>query len=232
MKRRVILAALACNLCCSLTFKAPAYAEEASQFVMKTSDDESTSEFTVTLQGENIQDLYAYEAKISFDASKLDVVKAETKFEGFSVSPIVKNNEVTFAHTKIGKVDGDNGNLDIGTILFKAKKAGASNIIWTSIKIVDHNLKSQSIALNNSASFAKIFSDLVGHWAKSDIMMMVSKNIVEGMDDDHFSPDTIVTRAQFATLISRALDLKESANQNPFTDVAAGSWYEAAVNRA
>ncbi|MBP1962785.1 S-layer homology domain-containing protein [Paenibacillus aceris] len=232
MKRKIILGALVCNLCCSLALIAPAYAEDASQFVMKTSDTESTGEFTVTLQGENIQDLYAYEAKFSFDASKFDVVKAETKIEGFSVSPIVKNNEVIFAHTKIGKVDGENGNVDIGTITFKAKKVGTSNITWTSMKIVDHNLKSQSIALTNSAEFTKIFSDLAGHWAKSDVMLMVSKNIVEGMDDDHFAPDSNVTRAQFATLLSKALNLKDGAGQNPFADVAAGSWYEDTVKKA
>lgn len=178
-------------------------------------DPESTGEFTVTLQGENIQDLYAYEAKFSFDASKLEVVKADTKIEGFSVSPIVKNNEVTFAHTKVGKVDGEKGNVDIGTITFKAKKVGSSQITWTSMKIVDHNLKNQSIALSKSADFTKIFSDLTDHWAKSDIMLMVNKQIVEGMDDDHFAPDTNVTRAQFATLIAKALNLKESAGLNP-----------------
>ncbi|MDU0199627.1 S-layer homology domain-containing protein [Paenibacillus sp. MAH-36] len=232
MRRKIVLATLVCNLGCSLALLGPAYAEDASQFVMKTSDAESTGEFTVTLQGENLQDLYAYEAKFSFDANKLEVVKADTKIEGFSVSPIVKNNEVTFAHTKVGKVDGEKGNIDIGTITFKAKKVGTSQVTWTSMKIVDHNLKNQSIALTKSADFTKIFSDLNGHWAKSDIMLMVDKQIVEGMDDDHFAPDTNVTRAQFATLLAKALNLKEGAGLNPFADVAAGSWYEDTVKKA
>ncbi|NQX70461.1 S-layer homology domain-containing protein [Paenibacillus alba] len=232
MKRNIIYAAFALQLCCSLALLAPAYAEEASQFVMKTSDAESTGEFTVILQGTNVQDLYAYEAKFSFDASKLDVVKADTQIEGFSVSPIVKNNEVIFAHTKMGKVEGEKGNLDIGSITFKAKKAGSTTVKWTSMKIVDHNLQNQSISLNEAAEFTKIFGDLKGHWAESDIMLMVNKNIVEGMDDDHFAPDTNVTRAQFATLLTKALDLKSSPIQNPFDDVTAGSWYEDTVKKA
>lgn len=124
MRRKIILGTLVCNLCCFAALLSPAYAENASQFVLKTSATESTDEFTVTMQGTNIQDLYGYEAKISFDASKLDVVKANTKIEGFSISPIVKNNEVIFAHTKVGNVSGEKGNLDIGTITFKAKRQG------------------------------------------------------------------------------------------------------------
>ncbi|WP_187274019.1 S-layer homology domain-containing protein [Paenibacillus sp. N3.4] len=233
MKRKTILVTLVCNLCLSLALSAPAFAEDASKFVMTTSDNESsTGQFTITLKGQNIQDLFAYEAKFSFDANKLEVVKADTKIPGFSISPLVKNNEVTIAHTKVGNVDGEKGDLDIGTITFKAKKVGSTNVKWTSLKIVDHNLRSQVFTPNESSDFNKIFSDLAGHWAKSDIMLMVSKNIVEGMDDDHFAPDTNVTRAQFATLISKALNLKDDNVQNPFTDVASGSWYESPVKKA
>lgn len=231
MRHKIILGTLVCNLCCFAALLSPAYAETASQFVLKTSATESTGEFTLTLQGTDMQDLYAYEAKISFDASKLDVVKADTKIAGFSISPIVKNNQVTFAHTKVGKVSGEKGNLDIGTITFKAKKAGTSHLTWTSMKIVDQNLKNQTIALDKSSDFTKIFGDLVGHWAKDDVVAMVDKSIVEGMDDNHFAPDATVTRAQFATLISRALDLKSSMVQSPFSDVAAGSWYEDTVKK-
>jgi N-acetylmuramoyl-L-alanine amidase len=232
VKRKPILVTLVCNLCFSFVLLTPTYAESASKFVMTTSDSESDSgEFTITLKGQNIQDLYAYEAKLSFDTSKLEVVKTDTKIEGFSVSPIVKDNQVTFAHTKIGNVDGEKGDLDIGTITFKAKKVGLTDIKWTSIKIVDHNMKNQAYTLNESAEFTKIFSDLIGHWAKSDIMMMVDKNIIDGMDDDHFAPDTNVTRAQFATLLSKSLNLKEGNDKNPFTDVASGSWYESTVKK-
>jgi N-acetylmuramoyl-L-alanine amidase len=233
MKRKTILATAICHLCVALVWTASAYAESTSQFSMMTSDTESTGEFTITLKGNNIQDLYAYEAKFSFDANKLEVVKSDTKIDGFSISPMIKGNEVTIAHTKVGKVDGEKGNLDIGIITFRAKKAGLTNIKWTNLKIVDHNLKSQSFTRNDAADFSKIFSDLVGHWAKTDVMQMVDKGIVEGMDDDHFAPDARVTRAQFATLLAKALNLKENVGgQLPFNDVAAGSWYQGEVKKA
>ncbi|NQX63356.1 S-layer homology domain-containing protein [Paenibacillus qinlingensis] len=233
MKRNTILAAVVCNLCIGLIGTAPAFAENVSQFVMKTSDLESTGEFTVTMKGENIQDLYAYEVKFSLDPSKLEVVSADTNIDGFSISPMMKGNELTIAHTKVGKVVGEKGNLDIGTITFRAKKAGVTNIEWTHLKIVDHNLKSQSFTRNDAVDFTKIFSDLAGHWAKTDVMQMVGQGIVEGMDDNHFAPDTSVTRAQFATLLAKALQLKDAeAGKMPFNDVATGSWYEGTVKKA
>ncbi|MDU0199665.1 S-layer homology domain-containing protein [Paenibacillus sp. MAH-36] len=232
MKHKLIWSAVVCTLCSAITFTTAAFAEDASQFTMSTSDTESTGEFTVTLKGEQLADLFAYEAKFSIDASKLEVVKAETKIEGFSISPIVKDNEVTIAHTKIGKVDGEKGDVILGTITFKAKKVGTTNVKWTSLKTVDHTLKNQIFTMNASQDFTKIFSDLAGHWAKPDIMEMVGKQIVEGMDDDHFAPDTNVTRAQFATLIAKVMNLKDSAGQTPFDDVASGSWYESTVKKA
>ncbi|WP_222708600.1 S-layer homology domain-containing protein [Paenibacillus sp. N3.4] len=61
---------------------------------------------------------------------------------------------------------------------------------------------------------------------------MVSKSIVEGMNDDHFVPDDNVTRAQFATLIVKALKLKDAVVQVPFADVPSGAWYESSVKKA
>ncbi|MFC5449968.1 S-layer homology domain-containing protein [Paenibacillus aestuarii] len=232
MWRRTILSILASSVC--LLFAAtPSFAEDAAQFELSVSSTESVNgEFIVTLKGQQIQDLYGFEVKLGFDANNVEVTKADTVIEGFSVSPIVKNNEVTFAHTKIGQVDGEKGNVDIGTVTFKAKKAGTTNISWNSVKLVDHNLKSQTLTPNNVIHFTKIFSDLVDHWAKSDVMLMVDKKIVEGMDDDHFAPDTNVTRAQFATLLTKALNLQAGTGQNPFEDVTSGAWYEDTVKKA
>ncbi|MDR6882495.1 S-layer homology domain-containing protein [Bacillus sp. 3255] len=232
MKHKMMITTLACSLCLALA-ATPSYAENTAQFELVASSAESVNgEFTVTLKGQNIKDLYAYEVKLDIDANKVEIIKADTEITGFSVSPMVKNNEVTYAHTKIGQVDGEKGNLDIGTITFKAKKAGTTNIKWNSVKIVDHHLSSQTFTPNESIRFTKIFSDLADHWAKADIMLMVDKKVVEGMDDDHFAPDTNVTRAQFATLLTKALNLQAVSGQNPFEDVTSGSWYEETVKKA
>ncbi|MEC0089701.1 S-layer homology domain-containing protein [Paenibacillus macquariensis] len=231
MKRKMMMSTLICMLC-TMVWITTTNAETVSDFAMNTSDIESVNgQFTITLNGKNIKDLYAYEAKFNFDPNVLEVVKAETTIKGFSVSPVIKGNVVTIAHTKIGNVDGQKGNMDITKITFKAKKAGSSAVKWTSFRILDHNLKDQSFTLDKSATFTKIFSDIVGHWAKANIMEMVSKDVVQGVDSDHFAPNKNITRAEFAALISRALKLKEGTNQ-PFADVKSGVWYEKTVKSA
>ncbi len=220
----MMMSTLICMLC-TMVWITTINAEAVSDFSMNTSDIESVNgQFTITLNGKNIKDLYAYEAKFNFDPNLMEVVKAETTIKGFSVSPVIKGNVVTIAHTKIGNVDGQKGNMDITKITFKAKKAGSSAVKWTSFRILDHNLKDQSFTLDKSATFTRIFSDIAGHWAKANIMEMVTKGVVTGVDNDHFAPNKNVTRAEFAALISRALKLKEGTKQ-PFGDVKAGAWY-------
>jgi len=232
MLRKSIMIALICTFCSS-AWLASADAEAAADFKMKASSTESSdSTFTVTLKGSNLKDLYAYEVKLKVNPDELEVVKAETNIKGYSVSPIVKKDEVTFAHTKIGNVAGEKGDVEIATMTFKAKKAGTANIEWTSMKMLDKNLKDQVIAPGQSATYMKIFKDIAGHWAKDDIMQMVDRNIVEGMDNEHFAPGSNVTRAQFAALIARALDLKDGNGKTPFSDVISGAWYEDTVKKA
>lgn len=217
---------------CSLTWFSSAYAE-GTKFAMSTTKAESdAAEFTVTLKSENVKDLYAFEAKFNFDSSQLELVKAEAKMKGFSVSPIIKGDEITIAHTKIGKADGEHGDLDIGTLTFRAKSAGKFEVDWTSMKILSRDLVGQDYTPNQSVAYTKIFSDLVGHWAKKDVMEMVAKKVVEGMDSNRFAPNNAITRAQFATLIVRALGLKAGSSSNPFKDVKSGAWYEDAVKQA
>lgn len=231
MKQKILVYGLMVSIC-SMMWLTPASAQSASDFKLRTSTKESSnSQFTITLSGEQIEDLYAYEAKLTFDPKKLELVKAETNMKGFSVSPIVKDGEITIAHTKIGKVKGEKGNLDITSLTFKAKQAGTAQVKWTDMKIVDQFLNSQTLAPGLTTSFMKLFSDISGHWAKTDIMEMVNRGVVSGMSADRFAPNNAVTRAQFAMLLANALTLKAGSG-NPFKDVKKGVWYEDAVKKA
>ncbi|MBO9605088.1 MAG: S-layer homology domain-containing protein [Paenibacillaceae bacterium] len=78
---------------------------------------------------------------------------------------------------------------------------------------------------------SKSFADLASHWAKADVELLASKLIVSGVADDEFAPEAKVTRAQFATLLVRALGLGEESGK-PFADVAAGTWYSGTVAAA
>ena len=75
------------------------------------------------------------------------------------------------------------------------------------------------------------FTDTIGHWAREDIEEMAARGIVSGVTADTFEPDRSITRAEFATLVAKALEL-ESSNPAGFADVSADAWYYASVNAA
>jgi len=91
---------------------------------------------------------------------------------------------------------------------------------------VDHF--SKYALMEYDRSFSDVDESL---WAYQVIKAMVAKHIMQGVSEDRFDPHGLVTRAQFATMIARALGLK--ANEPaPFADVPAGAWYAEAVSAA
>ncbi|RUT31829.1 hypothetical protein EJP77_10620 [Paenibacillus zeisoli] len=79
---------------------------------------------------------------------------------------------------------------------------------------------------------SKSFSDLNGHWSRSDVELLASKLLVKGVSASKFEPDRQITRAEFAALMVRALGLNLAQNQTSFTDVKADAWYAAPVESA
>ena len=58
----------------------------------------------------------------------------------------------------------------------------------------------------------------------------VDNGVTNGIDETHFGPDLSCTRAQMVTFLWRVAGSPEpAAENNPFTDVEAGSYYEKAV---
>ncbi|WP_339298497.1 S-layer homology domain-containing protein [Paenibacillus sp. FSL R5-0623] len=79
------------------------------------------------------------------------------------------------------------------------------------------------------------FKDVqANHWAKSAIESAVSKGYFKGYGNGLFKPNASVTRAEFASLISRVakdMPLPEDAKTNSFKDLN-GHWSKAEVDRA
>lgn len=62
------------------------------------------------------------------------------------------------------------------------------------------------------------------------VLWAAEQKVTSGIDNMHFSPDMLCTRAQIVTFLWRAAGSPEPKNSdNPFTDVASGSYYEKAV---
>jgi len=75
------------------------------------------------------------------------------------------------------------------------------------------------------------FYDIIRHENREIIEKLYSLDIVNGMGDGSFSPDTTMTRAQFAAIICRALSL-EKGDPAAFLDVRENAWYFEYVNSA
>jgi hypothetical protein len=69
------------------------------------------------------------------------------------------------------------------------------------------------------------FADVMTNWAKASINDMGSRMVVNGVGNNNYAPDRVITRAEFAAIIVRALGLAPGTGGNSFKDVEASKWY-------
>lgn len=82
----------------------------------------------------------------------------------------------------------------------------------------------------------KDFSDITGHWAKSNIDFVTERELFLGTGDDKFFPQSGMTRAMFATVIGRLYERSYGEllqkDDNNFTDIDNDSYYAAYIDWA
>ncbi|MCM3610374.1 S8 family serine peptidase [Planococcus sp. MERTA32b] len=79
------------------------------------------------------------------------------------------------------------------------------------------------------------FADIQGHWAQEEIEALATIGIIQGKTADLYAPEAQLTRAQYATLLVRTLDLPVEDYEGTFKDVSAKHWaaqYIEAAERA
>lgn len=76
------------------------------------------------------------------------------------------------------------------------------------------------------------FSDVQGHWAQQYIQALASQAIITGFPDGTFKPNEPVTRAQFATIVSKAFNPAPRNAAVNFSDVRNNFWGFAAIQSA
>ncbi|MEK8215878.1 S-layer homology domain-containing protein [Paenibacillus sp. FSL L8-0463] len=77
--------------------------------------------------------------------------------------------------------------------------------------------------LENKVSFSDIAK--VQAWAGRQIQVVAAKGAIEGIGNGKFAPKNNVTRAEFAKMLVRALNLENSTATESFTDVSSTAWY-------
>ncbi|MCZ8516714.1 S-layer homology domain-containing protein [Paenibacillus filicis] len=66
--------------------------------------------------------------------------------------------------------------------------------------------------------------DIGGHWAEKYIKDLVSKGVLQGDENHNFNPDQHVTREQFAAMVARMFNLKNTSTVQDFNDVPQKRW--------
>ncbi|GKS13973.1 hypothetical protein YDYSY3_49730 [Paenibacillus chitinolyticus] len=96
----------------------------------------------------------------------------------------------------------------------------------------DVMVKRQGNSIYGVLELNKTFSDIKGHWAESNIMMLANKLVVDGVTNTTFQPDRSVTRAEFAAMLVRSLGIQNTGGSSTFKDVASNQWYADVVATA
>jgi hypothetical protein len=81
---------------------------------------------------------------------------------------------------------------------------------------------SSYVVVENKVSFKDIES--VQSWAGRQIQVIAAKGAVEGKSEGMFAPKDLITRAEFAKMLIRALNLEDSSATSMFTDVNTTDW--------
>lgn len=131
---------------------------------------------------------------------------------------------------------------------FRVKKeaqSGDKSFKLNPVKMLDSNFKVYSvnkeeaiqstitIVEKDSFSKGRKFDDVKeNHWAKEFIDELVARRITFGVNENHFNPRGVVTRAQFAAFLVRALDIEKEDYSGEFKDVNADDWYAKEVTAA
>ncbi|MGI6227700.1 MAG: S-layer homology domain-containing protein [Peptococcales bacterium] len=77
------------------------------------------------------------------------------------------------------------------------------------------------------------FADIQGHWAQKDIEFLASRKLVSGVAIDRFDPERAITRAEFASMLIKLLNIDAGyVQESKFIDVSIDAWYAKTVNAA
>lgn len=87
------------------------------------------------------------------------------------------------------------------------------------------------VLLMSVTSFAA-FSDMPQGADGEILQRAVDNGLITGFPNGTIQPNTAITRAQMATIMSRAMKATEKADISKFVDVKAGDWYYDAMSQA
>ncbi|MBZ0188145.1 MAG: S-layer homology domain-containing protein, partial [Candidatus Obscuribacterales bacterium] len=73
-------------------------------------------------------------------------------------------------------------------------------------------------------------ADTRGHWAEKYIAILQQQGTIGGFPDGSFKPDNGITRAQFAAIAAKALNIPEAGRDAKFADLSKKHWAYKAIS--
>lgn len=83
----------------------------------------------------------------------------------------------------------------------------------------------RSTTLPISFDIPKGFSDTNGHWAEKSIAILHENGVVDGVGDDRFEPEGLMTRAAFVTMLWNLMDKPGTDIPCTYEDVPQNAWF-------
>ena len=139
-------------------------------------------------------------------------------------------NDADFVRLECVKSEHDNLNTRASTVAFDiinddATNPNAADAVWQT-RFVTPQRDSRSVYISQTSVMAPLnkFSDMQDHWAYYDVEYMANEGLVSGVSETEFDPEAKISRAEYVTILDRALKL-EVQNGESFADVSQDSWY-------
>ncbi len=97
---------------------------------------------------------------------------------------------------------------------------------------ISGNVTFVAATVNRPAIRQGTFRDIQGYWAQPYIEALIAKDVIAGFPDGSFKPTDPVTRAQFATILSKAFAPPSMREAQEFKDVQQNFWAYGAIQTA
>jgi hypothetical protein len=114
-------------------------------------------------------------------------------------------------------------------------KAGLGLTIATAVWVEPAFSLGQNLTVQGRQAIAQTLAqtttltDLQGYWGQAYVEALAQRNYIGGFPDGTFRPNTFITRAQFAAIAAKALNLPAAGNSRIFVDVPSNFWAAGAI---
>lgn len=151
--------------------------------------------------------------------------KADAVIDGFTVKATAGEISPPLSY----KLDMDWDEVTAYTNLYEIGADGKLTLVKANVAHLPDSLELKAGHTYAAIEIVTNYSDLSrDHWSYDYIQLLSASDLVTGVDAERFAINAPITRAEFTTIIARALKLSASG-EGTFDDVEEDAWYADAV---